>query len=92
MNALNVNLQDAKDSDAIWRRIVERNLMNPKDKKKKKSPLAFGQYDDLTEDEDEDDEASGSEDASRRGSEEWNIQLWPLQILIMCFNCIALDS
>jgi len=61
-----------KDNDAIWRRIVERNLINPKDKKKKKTPKGVGQYSDLSEDEDEDDEASGTEDGSRRESEEWN--------------------
>lgn len=62
-----------KDNDAIWRRIVERNLINPKDKKKKKkTPKGVGQYSDLSEDEDEDDEASGTEDGSRRESEELN--------------------
>jgi len=65
--------QGLKDNDAIWRRIVERNLINPKDKKKKKkTPKGVGQYSDLSEDEDEDDEASGTEDGSRRESEELN--------------------
>merc|ERR1712024_360140 len=57
-----------KDSDAIWRRIVERNLINPKDKKKK-TPTGVGQYFDLTEDEEEGGETSGTEDASQRESE-----------------------
>ena len=58
---------------------MERNLINPKDKKKKKkTPLGVGQYDDLTEDEEEeeDGETSGTEDASRRESEEWNILIY----------------
>ena len=65
---------------------MERNLINPKDKKKKKTPFGVGQHGDLTEDEDEeeDGETSGTEDASRRESEEWNslIYLWPLHILL----------
>ena len=78
---MNSHFQGMKDSDAIWRRIVERNLINPKDKKKKKTPTGVGQYFDLTEDEDEGAETSGTEDASQRESEEWNICLWPFYIL-----------
>jgi len=58
-----------KDNDAIWRKIVQRNLINPKDKKKKKNTFGPGLISDLSEDEDEDGETSGAEDAPRRESE-----------------------
>ena len=62
--------QGWKDNDAIWRKIVQRNLINPKDKKKKKNTFGPGLISDLSEDEDEDGETSGAEDAPRRESEE----------------------